>query len=172
MTSVATLSLDEASSRGGFARRLVLRELRRMRHSQLRLTLPTGETLVLGNQAFTGQPAEIHLSDENFFRRIVLASDIGLTESYMDGEWDSPDLRAVIGFFIENVDHTPGMSGSAARGAALGLLRIADRIGKQIRRQHQRHHEYKRRRQRPPHIRRHRCYSLDLESCHVSRIVA
>jgi hypothetical protein len=83
-----------------------------MRHSQLRLTLPTGETLVLGNQAFTGKPAEIHLSDENFFRRIVLASDIGLTESYMDGEWDSPDLRAVIGFFIENVDHTPGMSGS------------------------------------------------------------
>jgi cyclopropane-fatty-acyl-phospholipid synthase len=133
MTSVATLSLDEASSRGGFARRLVLRELRRMRHSQLRLTLPTGETLVLGNQAFTGKPAEIHLSDENFFRRIVLASDIGLTESYMDGEWDSPDLRAVIGFFIENVDHTPGMSGSAARGAALGLLRIADRIGHLLR---------------------------------------
>ena len=133
MTSVATLSLDEASSRGGFARRLVLRELRRMRHSQLRLTLPTGETLVLGNPAFTGKPAEIHLSDENFFRRIVLASDIGLTESYMDGEWDSPDLRAVIGFFIENVDHTPGMSGSAARGAALGLLRIADRIGHLLR---------------------------------------
>ena len=100
MTAAAPISLAEASSRGGFARRLVLRELRRMRRSQLRLTLPTGETLLLGDPDFAGRAAEIHLSDENFFRRIVLAADIGLTESYMDGEWDSPDLRAVIGFFI------------------------------------------------------------------------
>ena len=92
MTATTSLSLDEASTRGGLARRLVLRELRRMRRSQLRLTLPTGETVVVGDPAFPGRPAEIRLTDENFFRRIVLAADIGLTESYMDGEWDSPSM--------------------------------------------------------------------------------
>ena len=133
MNRPETISLDEASARGGLPRRLVLRELRRMRHGQLRLTLPSGHTLVLGDPAAAGDPAEIRVSDENFFRRIVLAADIGLTEAYMEGEWDSPDLRAVIGFFIQNVDHTPGMSGSAVKGAALGLLRFADRLGHLLR---------------------------------------
>ena len=133
MNRPETISLDEASARGGLPRRLVLREMRRMRHGQLRLTLPSGHTLVLGDPAAAGDPAEIRVSDENFFRRIVLAADIGLTEAYMEGEWDSPDLRAVIGFFIQNVDHTPGMSGSAVKGAALGLLRFADRLGHLLR---------------------------------------
>jgi cyclopropane-fatty-acyl-phospholipid synthase len=124
---------DEADAQGGLPRRLVLRELRRMRQGQLRLTLPTGGTILLGDPAYAGTPAEIRVTDENFFRRIVLASDIGLTESYMEGEWDSPDLRAVIGFFIQNVDQTPGMSGSAVKGAALGLLRFADRLGHLLR---------------------------------------
>ena len=133
MNRPETISLDEASARGGLPRRLVLREMRRMRHGPLRLTLPSGHTLVLGDPAAAGDPAEIRVSDENFFRRIVLAADIGLTEAYMEGEWDSPDLRAVIGFFIQNVDHTPGMSGSAVKGAALGLLRFADRLGHLLR---------------------------------------
>ena len=133
MTLPDPITLEEARARGGFARKLVLRELRRMRHGQLRLTLPDGGTLVLGDAAYAGPPAVIRVSDEDFFRRIVLAADIGLTEAYMDGAWDSPDLRAVIGFFIQNVDHTPGMSGSAVKGAALGLLRVADRIGHLLR---------------------------------------
>jgi cyclopropane-fatty-acyl-phospholipid synthase len=57
-----------------------------------------------------------------------LSADIGLTESYMEGEWDSPNLTAVIGFFIENIENAPGMSGSAVRDFALGAFRLADRI--------------------------------------------
>ena len=129
----APIPHEEACAQGGLPRRLVLRELRRMRQGQLRLTMPTGGAILLGDPAYAGTPAEIRVTDENFFRRIVLASDIGLTESYMEGEWDSPDLRAVIGFFIQNVDQTPGMSGSAVKGAALGLLRFADRLGHLLR---------------------------------------
>jgi cyclopropane-fatty-acyl-phospholipid synthase len=96
------------------ARRLVLGELAKLSKGRLSLRLPEGTELTLGDpQAQAG--ARIEISDENAFRRIMLAADIGLTEGYMEGEWDSPDLNALIGFFIENIDQTPGMSGSARK---------------------------------------------------------
>ena len=112
-------------------RRLVLSELAKLRHGRLVLRLPEGTEIILGSAPSGGTRLEI--KDENFFRRIVLAADIGLTEGYMEGEWDSPDLNALIGFFIENVDHAPGMSGSASKALGLGLLRIADRLGHLLR---------------------------------------
>lgn len=113
-------------------RRLVLAELRKLRRGRLVLRLPEGGELTLGDPAAPGG-ARLEVRDENFFRRVVLAADIGLTEAYMEGEWDSPDLAAVIGFFIENIDHTPGMSGSARRALGVGLLRFADRVGHLLR---------------------------------------
>ena len=114
------------------ARRLVLGELAKLTKGRLSLRLPDGTELTLGDpQASTS--ARIEISDENAFRRIMLAADIGLTEGYMEGEWDSPDLNALIGFFIENVDQTPGMSGSARKALGVGLFRIADRIGHLLR---------------------------------------
>ena len=92
------------------ARRLVLAELAKLTKGRLTLRLPESEELCFGDpKVATG--ARIEIAAENAFRRIVLAADIGLTEGYMDGEWDSPDLNALIGFFIQNVDQTPGMSG-------------------------------------------------------------
>ncbi|MGA0134304.1 MAG: hypothetical protein ACO3ND_08115, partial [Opitutales bacterium] len=113
-------------------RRLVLREFARLRNGRLDLVTPEGETLRFGDPA-VASGARLTVKDDGFFRRIVLSADIGLTESYMDGEWDSPDLAAVIAFFIDNLDHAAGMSGSARRNAALGVLRVADRIGHLLR---------------------------------------
>ena len=132
MTTPST-SIDQAIARGGFMRRLVLNELRKLRAGKLVLSLPEGGSITLGDVNSSGAAAEIKVSDENFFRRIVLGSDIGFSEAYMAGEWDSPNLTAVIGFFIENIDHTPGMSGSARRTVALGVLRLADRLGHLLR---------------------------------------
>jgi len=114
------------------ARRLVLGELAKLSKGRLSVRLPEGTELTLGDpQAQSG--ARIEISDENAFRRIMLAADIGLTEGYMEGEWDSPDLNALIGFFIANIDQTPGMSGSARKAIGVGLFRIADRIGHLLR---------------------------------------
>jgi cyclopropane-fatty-acyl-phospholipid synthase len=117
---------------GSLARRLVLPELAKLTKGRLLLRLPEGAELVLGDPRATGG-ARMDVKDENAFRRIMLAADIGLTEGYMEGEWDSPDLNALIGFFIENIDQTPGMSGSARKAIGVGLFRIADRIGHLLR---------------------------------------
>ena len=117
---------------GSLARRLVLPELAKLTKGRLVLRLPEGAELVLGDPRATGG-ARMEIRDENAFRRIMLAADIGLTEGYMEGEWDSPDLNALIGFFIENIDQTPGMSGSARKALGVGLFRIADRIGHLLR---------------------------------------
>jgi cyclopropane-fatty-acyl-phospholipid synthase len=117
---------------GSLARRLVLPELAKLTKGCLVLRLPEGTELVLGDPRATGG-ARMDVKDENAFRRIMLAADIGLTEGYMEGEWDSPDLNALIGFFIENIDQTPGMSGSARKAIGVGLFRIADRIGHLLR---------------------------------------
>ncbi len=117
---------------GSLARRLVLPELAKLSKGRLVLRLPEGAELVLGDPRATGG-ARMDVKDENAFRRIMLAADIGLTEGYMEGEWDSPDLNALIGFFIENIAQTPGMSGSARKAIGVGLFRIADRIGHLLR---------------------------------------
>jgi cyclopropane-fatty-acyl-phospholipid synthase len=114
------------------ARRLVLAELAKLKKGRLTLRLPEGTELVIGEARAQGS-ASMHITDDNAFRRIMLAADIGLTEGYMEGEWDSPDLNALIGFFIENIDQTPGMSGSARKALGVGLFRIADRIGHLLR---------------------------------------
>ena len=117
---------------GSLARRLVLPELAKLTKGRLVLRLPEGAELTFGDlRAKDG--ARMDVSDENAFRRIMLAADIGLTEGYMEGEWDSPDLRALIGFFIENIDQTPGMSGSARKALGVGLFRLADRLGHLLR---------------------------------------
>ena len=59
------------------------------------------------------------------FRKCVLSGDIGFAQSYMDGDWSSPDLVAVIGWFVVNIDLAPTLSGSArARSLALNLMRF------------------------------------------------
>ena len=123
---------NSSPAAGSLARRLVLPELAKLTKGRLVLRLPEGAELVLGDPRATGG-ARIEIRDENAFRRIMLAADIGLTEGYMEGEWDSPDLNALIGFFIENIDQTPGMSGSARKALGVGLFRIADRIGHLLR---------------------------------------
>ncbi|MEJ1973582.1 MAG: hypothetical protein WDM96_14315 [Lacunisphaera sp.] len=47
-----------------------------------------------------------------FFKKCLYHGDIGFAESFIDGDWDTPDLTAVIGWFVLNHRHSPTMSGS------------------------------------------------------------
>lgn len=73
---------------------------------------------------------------ERFFRRCVLTGDIGFGEAYVDGDWDTPDLTAVIAWFLLNLDMAPTLSGSAQRMTRAGLvnlLRFRNRLGHLLR---------------------------------------
>ncbi len=69
----------------------------------MRLQLPDGTTHVYGSvEDF--EPVQLIVNDLRFFKRIALKGDIGLGESYIDGDWDSPDPAALLSWFLKNKD--------------------------------------------------------------------
>ncbi len=90
----------------------------------------TDEVLPLG----IDHSARIRVLNEAFFRKTVMAGDIGFAESYIDGDWSSPDLAAVVSWFVVNINHAPTLSGSKrAQGAVLNVLRFTNRMGQRLR---------------------------------------
>jgi len=57
--------------------------------------LPNGREIALGGVE-PGPRARVVIQDYNFIRRVMAAGDIGFAEGYMAGEWDTPDLTAVL----------------------------------------------------------------------------
>ena len=105
-----------------FCRKTVLALLERIKFGRLQLTLPGGEQRPLGGAA-PGFEAEATIRDHDFFRRIARDGDIGLGESYMNGEWTTPDLTAVIKLLIANREFLDDANPRTA-----GLGRIVNRI--------------------------------------------
>jgi cyclopropane-fatty-acyl-phospholipid synthase len=51
-----------------------------------------------------GPRAVLHVRDYGFAKRVVVGGDIGVAESYMAGEWASPDVTAFLEFFCVNTE--------------------------------------------------------------------
>ncbi|HRE05979.1 MAG TPA: cyclopropane-fatty-acyl-phospholipid synthase family protein [Opitutaceae bacterium] len=123
-----------------FYRRAVIGAFRGMRSGRLRIELPDGGQVDFGEGSHGGAAAlplelsshaTIRVRREAFFQRCVLGGDIGFAESYIAGDWETPDLTSVIAWFILNVDQAPTLSGSSrgrARSWTLNLLRFVHRI--------------------------------------------
>jgi cyclopropane-fatty-acyl-phospholipid synthase len=143
--SVSTAAALPTAAGATFARRAVLRSFAGMTRGHLRIELPDGTAHELGSHTEAlarplplGLPAEARLRvrREAFFKKCVLAGDIGFAESFIDGDWDTPDLTALIAWFILNLDAAPTLSGRArdrAQSWALNLLRLANRAGHLLR---------------------------------------
>ncbi len=120
-------------------RGLVFASLAKMSKGRMQIDLPDGTVASFGSADATlplGIPgsARLQVRREAFFKKCVLTGDIGFAESYMDGDWSTPDLTAVVSWFILNIDSAPTMSGSGrARSIALNLLRFTNRIGHLLR---------------------------------------
>jgi cyclopropane-fatty-acyl-phospholipid synthase len=120
----------------GWAERLVIGALADLKVGCLRLELPDGRrrTFGQGEAAEPGGPlALIRVCRQSFFRRCLLYGDIGFAESYLDGDWETDDIAAVIRWFLANVEEAPTLSGSKRKSSALNLLRWANRIAHLVR---------------------------------------
>ena len=71
--------------------RVMIRFFGQLDHGCLTLTRPEGDQVVLGDANSRPQVA-MTVHRRRFFSRSMLAADIGFGESYVDGDWDSPDL--------------------------------------------------------------------------------
>jgi cyclopropane-fatty-acyl-phospholipid synthase len=80
---------------------LVLGHFNHLKKGRLSVTLPDRRVLQFG--LGDGIQAQITVGNWAFFRRLLSSGDIGLGESFQEGEWTSPDLTAVLEFFGDNL---------------------------------------------------------------------
>jgi cyclopropane-fatty-acyl-phospholipid synthase len=76
----------------GWARRALLAGLNGLEGGTLRIECPD-RTYEFGRPSDLAATVVVH--DDRFFARALGGADIGIGESYMDGDWDTPDLVAV-----------------------------------------------------------------------------
>ena len=82
------------------AARRVLPLLQKLQHGRLHLRLPDGSESVYGH---SDQPsASLVVHDWGVFAAAMRSGDIGFAESFIAGEWETPDLCALLRVFIAN----------------------------------------------------------------------
>jgi len=110
--------------------RLVLALVPRWQRGTIRVRIPNGETVEhTGPQP--GGVAEIIIKDQKAARRLLTGGTVCIAESYIRGEWDSPDLRQFLTVAAENeVVLNEAMRGSVAYRLLSRLLHLARRNSK------------------------------------------
>jgi cyclopropane-fatty-acyl-phospholipid synthase len=82
--------------------RFVFGLLRRLQHGTLDVQLPDGGALHFG--AGSGPRAAVRLHNWNVCAAALKAGDIGVAESWIAGDWRTPDLTALLTLFVTNRD--------------------------------------------------------------------
>ena len=129
-------------------RRFVLHSLSRLKHGTLVVVMPDSTRRIYGG-LYQGVEAEIRILDEGFFRRCVLFGGIGFAESFMAGEWETPDITDVIAWFLLN---TGSSVARETEPPGTGLFNILNLVHRAIHRRrpntlpksgwnHRRHHD-------------------------------
>ncbi len=96
-TTASTFSLPQNAPA---AASTVLRLLQRLRHGSLTLQLPGGETRIFGNG---GLPhAAMTLRNWKVCTAALKSGDIGFAESYIAGDWTTPNLTELLRVLIRN----------------------------------------------------------------------
>jgi len=130
MNNELTIDANASSpcaTRGGIYESLIFRGMERMNRGYMEIELPDGRCRTLGDPANSIR-ASVRIRDSYFFKRCMLFGDVGFGESYVEGEWDTPDIERVIAWFLLNTDNSPAQPGSGAKSALINLLRGWNRI--------------------------------------------
>jgi len=93
------------------AKKIFLKSLTHLRTGSLEIVCPE-DTYCFGQSGVTQEKDPLHaviaVHDERFFRRALLAGDVGVGEAYMDGDWSTPDMVAVVRLAVRNLDQLDG----------------------------------------------------------------
>jgi len=122
----ADLTRTATVSRGIYES-LILRGLERMNRGYMEIELPDGTRRTLGDPG-ESLHAAVRIVDPRVYKRCMLFGDVGFGESYVEGDWETPDIERVIAWFLLNTDNSPAQPGSDARSAFINLLRGWNRL--------------------------------------------
>ena len=99
-TSTPSATKDLAVAGVPASARTVLKLLQRLRHGSLTLHFPDGQMQRFGGEALPH--ATLHLNNWNVFSAALKSGDIGFAESYIAGDWTTPDLTALLRVLVQN----------------------------------------------------------------------
>ena len=109
------------------AARVIERLVSGLRAGHLRIVLPSGPPLRIAGRE-PGPQATVVLKRWRAVRRLALGGDVGFAESFVDGDWTSPDLVALVRLAARNMEaFNRAISGSK-------LLRAVARLRHLLRR--------------------------------------
>jgi cyclopropane-fatty-acyl-phospholipid synthase len=86
------------------ARQLVCHQFGELGDGTLTVREAGYKTRVFGDDDNRHPPAELVIHDASTWRDLLTGGSIGAAESYVAGDWSSPDLVALLQFFTRNVD--------------------------------------------------------------------
>jgi cyclopropane-fatty-acyl-phospholipid synthase len=109
----------------GLLCRLADRAVPALSVGRLRLVLPNGETLERRGEA-TGPDATMVVRRWRALRSMLLNGETGFTESYLDGEWTTPDLAQLLELLARNE------TVFAARAASSRFSRFRSRLAHRL----------------------------------------
>jgi cyclopropane-fatty-acyl-phospholipid synthase len=117
-----------------WARSLVHSHLQKMHRGLLVLNEPDGNSHTFGTAAHNAQnnasvtdgqfqpiTATINLQNPAAYTAIAFNGVVGAAEGFMDGHWTTPDLLAVIRFFVSNIQDLKKMDGERSVGNRIAL---------------------------------------------------
>ncbi len=109
MSGAASLTLPRAT-------------LPRLDCGALTIVLPNGRQILLEGRT-EGPSGTVTLHRWRSLRRVALGGDVAFAESYMDGDWSSPDLTGLLETMALNQSTLPGAEGGPFLSRLLNRLR-------------------------------------------------
>jgi cyclopropane-fatty-acyl-phospholipid synthase len=131
VTRRSTVLESSVPVRRPLAERIVLDLLTKLPHGHLHLRLPDGTDIAAGS-ADSAYRASIRIQRPEFFTKVVLYGDIGFAEAYMDGDWETDNLTAVLQLMLLNLEEIAVLSGSKRRFSPMNVLKVLNRFGHEL----------------------------------------
>ncbi|MHA7854420.1 class I SAM-dependent methyltransferase [Marinobacter shengliensis] len=103
-TSVDSQRTSQTPLVSRIAKQLVCQQLSQLAHGKLVVKEHGSEDLVYGDGDPQYPTAELVIHDHTTWRDLVTGGSVGAAESFVAGDWSSPDLTALLRFFSRNLD--------------------------------------------------------------------
>ena len=110
----------------GLCEKIVIRQLNYIKEGNLILILPNKKQYKFGNK---DEPINyIYVKNYNFFKEIIFAGNIGLGESFMKNDWETPNLTSLLILFINNMKYL--QKGGINKGSLTRIFNIINHNSK------------------------------------------